>query len=189
MAGARRGAGVGCAIVHLAPSDARRCARADVARRSSACATCARSSSPPIGAPDAFVAQLRELGARRVASIAFRDHHAFHRRPTWRASCMRRGAPTSVVCTLKDAVKLAPLWPRPRCPCGMFRSGPRSSAASSAGCVARAGPRRPARALLQPPAPPADSYAHGHRPPTSRPAESSIPTRTASSTRRIRSRR
>ena len=63
-----------------------------------------------VGAPDAFFAQLRALGARHVEEIAFRDHHAYTVDDAQRIA--RAGAHAdAVVCTLKDAVKLAPLWP------------------------------------------------------------------------------
>lgn len=63
-----------------------------------------------VGAPGAFFAQLRALGARDVHGIAFRDHHAFTADDVRRI--VRAGAGAgAVVCTLKDAVKLAKLWP------------------------------------------------------------------------------
>jgi tetraacyldisaccharide 4'-kinase len=63
-----------------------------------------------IGDARAFESQLRTLGAQ-VEGAAFPDHHAFSAGDV--ASLARRvqGA-TIPVCTLKDAVKLAPLWPR-----------------------------------------------------------------------------
>lgn len=63
-----------------------------------------------VGTPEAFFAQLHELGARDVREIAFRDHHAFTDDDARRI--VRAGARAdAVVCTLKDAVKLGPLWP------------------------------------------------------------------------------
>lgn len=63
-----------------------------------------------IGAPAAYEAQLASLGAR-VRSAAFGDHHAFTEADV--ASLVARaGDAALVVCTLKDAVKLAPRWPR-----------------------------------------------------------------------------
>jgi tetraacyldisaccharide 4'-kinase len=63
-----------------------------------------------IGAPRAFFAQLRDAGAH-VEEAAYRDHHAFDAREA--SGLAHRGAALDgVVCTLKDAVKLAPLWPR-----------------------------------------------------------------------------
>jgi tetraacyldisaccharide 4'-kinase len=62
-----------------------------------------------IGDPRAFEAQLRAASAR-VALRAFSDHHAFSAAD---ASVLAREAEGAdfAVCTLKDAVKLAPLWP------------------------------------------------------------------------------
>lgn len=60
--------------------------------------------------PGAFFAQLRAAGGE-VEEAAYRDHHAFDTRDA--AELARRGATRDMVlCTLKDAVKLAPLWPR-----------------------------------------------------------------------------
>jgi tetraacyldisaccharide 4'-kinase len=50
-----------------------------------------------------------------VALVSFPDHHAFSSADV---SAIVRRAPRHdfVVCTLKDAVKLAPLWPRASTP-------------------------------------------------------------------------
>lgn len=62
-----------------------------------------------IGDPRAFHAQLTAAGARVVAA-AFRDHHAYTTEDV--TALVRRGATCDrAVCTLKDAVKLGPLWP------------------------------------------------------------------------------
>jgi tetraacyldisaccharide 4'-kinase len=63
-----------------------------------------------IADPAAFVAQLEQCGARVEASI-FPDHHPFS---AAEVAQMTAGfhATDWVVCTLKDAVKLAPHWPR-----------------------------------------------------------------------------
>lgn len=63
-----------------------------------------------VGAPDAFFAQVTAQGAS-LDPHPFPDHHAFDARDVERIvrSGERRGG---VICTLKDAVKLAPLWPR-----------------------------------------------------------------------------
>jgi tetraacyldisaccharide 4'-kinase len=62
-----------------------------------------------VGIPDAFFAQLAAHGAT-LEPLAFGDHHAFDARDV--ARIVRSGARRAgVVCTLKDAVKLAPLWP------------------------------------------------------------------------------
>lgn len=67
-----------------------------------------------IADPAAFVAQLRSLGAR-VTSSEFPDHHQFKAEDV--AVVLREGEggdkeAVRFVCTLKDAVKLGPLWPR-----------------------------------------------------------------------------
>jgi tetraacyldisaccharide 4'-kinase len=63
-----------------------------------------------IGAPASFFAQLRAAGAAELRTVTFRDHHAFDSSDVARllANATRADA---VVCTLKDAVKLVPLWP------------------------------------------------------------------------------
>ncbi|HWZ58011.1 MAG TPA: tetraacyldisaccharide 4'-kinase [Gemmatimonadaceae bacterium] len=64
-----------------------------------------------IGDPAAFFAQLRATGAD-IVTHAFRDHHAYG--PDDVARLVRAADGETVVCTLKDAVKLGPLWPRQR---------------------------------------------------------------------------
>lgn len=62
-----------------------------------------------VGNPEAFFAQLRRAGAA-VDARGFPDHHRFTRDEARElASLAPRGG--MAVCTLKDAVKLAPLWP------------------------------------------------------------------------------
>ena len=63
-----------------------------------------------IADPHAFVRQLEMRGARVRAAI-FPDHHAFTPRDVERIAADIGGAQW-VLCTLKDAVKLAPSWPR-----------------------------------------------------------------------------
>lgn len=62
-----------------------------------------------VGDPGAFRRQLEQAGAH-VQLASFRDHHPFTRED---AAALARRAPLGglVVCTLKDAVKLAELWP------------------------------------------------------------------------------
>jgi tetraacyldisaccharide 4'-kinase len=102
--------GVATAIVHLTPSDV----------------VDARDSSPiglaqlrdarvlivaAIGAPAAFVAQVRARHVVVCGEILFPDHHRFTETDV--ARIVRAAVQSDVVvCTLKDAVKLAPLWPR-----------------------------------------------------------------------------
>lgn len=61
-----------------------------------------------IGNPASFFAQLRALGAV-VTERAFSDHHAFSALDV-KALASEARAYDAVVCTLKDAVKLAPQW-------------------------------------------------------------------------------
>jgi tetraacyldisaccharide 4'-kinase len=63
-----------------------------------------------IGAPTAFLRQLTELGAVLRPQL-FGDHHPFDARDAARLARMAEDADRAV-CTLKDAVKLAPHWPR-----------------------------------------------------------------------------
>jgi tetraacyldisaccharide 4'-kinase len=61
-----------------------------------------------IGDPAAFAAQLAAAGAS-VRTRVFPDHHAF---TAAEASSLALSLAESPVCTLKDYVKLGPLWPR-----------------------------------------------------------------------------
>lgn len=73
-----------------------------------------------IADPRAFETQMRGCGLDVRAHLAFGDHHTFTADNV--ATVLARVAqqtgpagttpPTRVVCTLKDAVKLSPLWPR-----------------------------------------------------------------------------
>lgn len=62
-----------------------------------------------IGAPDAFLAQLRAAGAQ-VEGASFGDHHAYTAHDV-QDLVARAAAVDRIVCTLKDAVKLGPQWP------------------------------------------------------------------------------
>ncbi len=63
-----------------------------------------------IGDPTAFLRQLAACGAT-VRAAVFKDHHAYtHAEVARLASVLAAGE--IAVCTLKDAVKLAPHWPR-----------------------------------------------------------------------------
>jgi tetraacyldisaccharide 4'-kinase len=64
-----------------------------------------------VGAPELFFAQLRASGVEIGAPVAYRDHHAFSSDDVSRLLQRAEGA-EGVVCTLKDVVKLGPLWPR-----------------------------------------------------------------------------
>lgn len=63
-----------------------------------------------VGAPRRFAEQLETVGAA-VDLVSFPDHHRFTHHDVG-AILRRSPAAASIVCTLKDAVKLAPLWPR-----------------------------------------------------------------------------
>jgi tetraacyldisaccharide 4'-kinase len=62
-----------------------------------------------VGNPAAFFAQLRDAGAI-VDARPFPDHHAFQPKDILRLAAAAADS-DGVVCTLKDAVKLAPQWP------------------------------------------------------------------------------
>ena len=68
-----------------------------------------------IGAPEAFFAQLRDLGVADLREVALPDHHGYGAQDVERLLRDARGS-DAVVCTLKDAVKLAPLWPHASMP-------------------------------------------------------------------------
>jgi tetraacyldisaccharide 4'-kinase len=109
---ARLGAryGVDCAIVHLTPSDV-----VDARERRSIGLQRLRGASvllvAAIGAPAAFAAQVGELGVAQCETLTFRDHHRFTE-PDVSRIVQASARFDAVVCTLKDAVKLTPLWPR-----------------------------------------------------------------------------
>jgi tetraacyldisaccharide 4'-kinase len=64
-----------------------------------------------VGDPGAFAEQLRAAGAARVTTATFPDHHRFTGEDAAALAVAAADADLAV-CTLKDAVKLAPLWPR-----------------------------------------------------------------------------
>jgi tetraacyldisaccharide 4'-kinase len=63
-----------------------------------------------IANPGAFIRQLEQIGARVLPSV-YPDHHNFTAEETAHIASERDGI-DSFVCTLKDAVKLGPQWPR-----------------------------------------------------------------------------
>ncbi|MFL5616991.1 MAG: tetraacyldisaccharide 4'-kinase [Gemmatimonadaceae bacterium] len=100
---------IGAAIVHLAPS-ALADARDGTSRTLDALRDARVVAVAGVGEPEAFFAQLRGLGARVIHAAPFRDHHAFSAADV--AQLVHAAAAAdAVVCTLKDAVKLAPQWP------------------------------------------------------------------------------
>jgi tetraacyldisaccharide 4'-kinase len=106
--------GVECAVVHLTPSDvidAREQRAIGLERLRGARVLMVTA----IGAPAAFATQLRELGVAECDTMTFRDHHRFTEADVARiVHAAAHG--DAVVCTLKDAVKLTPLWPRAALP-------------------------------------------------------------------------
>ena len=64
-----------------------------------------------IGDSAAFERQVRDLGAIVRLSRHFPDHYAYTRDDAETLALSATGT-SGVLCTLKDAVKLAPLWPR-----------------------------------------------------------------------------
>ena len=63
-----------------------------------------------IGDPAAFIEQLQLAGAAAVTSSIFPDHYDFKPSDATRLA-LETGGAELVLCTLKDAVKLAPHWP------------------------------------------------------------------------------
>lgn len=64
-----------------------------------------------IGDPEAFESQLRGLGAALSVVRRFPDHHRYTTSDAALLATLAGGS-SGLVCTLKDAVKLGPLWPR-----------------------------------------------------------------------------
>lgn len=62
-----------------------------------------------VGAPSAFLAQLRATGAD-IEPATYGDHHAYSADDV-RSLVTRAARAQRIVCTLKDAVKLGPVWP------------------------------------------------------------------------------
>lgn len=95
-------------IVHLAPGELRRLGGSETLAHDALHGATVLAISG-IGDPSAFHAQLTSHGATVVAAV-FRDHHRYS--PADVAALSARGVRCDrVVCTLKDAVKLGPLWP------------------------------------------------------------------------------
>lgn len=100
---------IGAAVVHLAP-DALVDAREGTTRALETLRDARVVVAAAVGEPEAFFTQLRDLGAREVHAFPFRDHHAYSGADV--AQLVHAAAAAdAVVCTLKDAVKLAPQWP------------------------------------------------------------------------------
>ena len=106
----RQAVGVPCAVVHLNASELSEAhgsltATIDALRGESVLAISA------IGDPAAFEAQLMAQGAA-VTPARFRDHHRFTASDA-ESLAKRANRYDRAACTLKDAVKLGPLWPGP----------------------------------------------------------------------------
>jgi tetraacyldisaccharide 4'-kinase len=97
------------AIVHLAPGDLHD-ARGTESRPIADVAGKRLHVVAAIGDPAAFIRQLEMAGATSVTTSVFPDHYDFTARDSARVALETAGADL-VVCTLKDAVKLAPHWP------------------------------------------------------------------------------
>lgn len=96
------------AVCHLAPAELRS-ATSDARMPVSWLHGRRLLATAAVGDPQAFVAQLRAEGADLVMRI-FRDHHAFTLRDVTELTGLAERR-DGVVCTLKDAVKLGPMWP------------------------------------------------------------------------------
>jgi tetraacyldisaccharide 4'-kinase len=101
--------GASGAIVHLAASDLVSAADRAVLPLGALAGTAVLAVSA-IGDSRSFEAQLRSMGAD-VTGAAFPDHYAFSAADV-RALAVRAARFRFAVCTLKDLVKLDPLWPR-----------------------------------------------------------------------------
>lgn len=102
--------GVPSAMVHLAPKSLVR-VNGEGSHGLDSLRDAAVLAIAAIGEPDLFRKQLADLGAQ-VTLAPFRDHHAFSADDVHHLSGTASAA--LAVCTLKDAVKLAPRWPASR---------------------------------------------------------------------------
>ena len=99
---------LGLAVCHLAPVEL--CGATSNARAPLAWLQGRRLlATAAVGDPTAFVAQLRAEGAE-LRTRTFADHHAFTAGDVTELARLAEGV-EGVICTLKDAVKLGPLWP------------------------------------------------------------------------------
>jgi tetraacyldisaccharide 4'-kinase len=99
---------LGLAVCHLAPAELHS-ATSDTRAPLSWLGGRRLLATAAVGDPAAFVAQLRAEGAE-LRTRTFADHHAFTARDVAELEALAEGR-EGVVCTLKDAVKLGPLWP------------------------------------------------------------------------------
>src|SRR5215207_2959461 len=106
--------GVATAVIHLAPSRVVD-TRDGITRSSLALRDIRVVAVAAVGEPELFFAQLRAAGALVLHTQTYRDQHRFTSDDVRRIARATASA-NAVVCTLKDAVKLAPLWPRDALP-------------------------------------------------------------------------
>ena len=106
----RRVADVRTAVAHLAASELRQLGSDNAVSITALRATSVLAISA-IGDPKAFESQLTSFGAT-VEPVVFRDHHRFTHADVDRLAA-RAIQHDRIVCTLKDAVKLGPVWPGP----------------------------------------------------------------------------
>jgi tetraacyldisaccharide 4'-kinase len=106
--------GVPGAVAHLAPAALRRVGAAGEMRPFATIAGTPVLAIAAVGDPTAFRRQLEAAGAH-VETAFFADHHAYTTVDVERLAA-RAGTSDAAICTLKDAVKLAPLWPRAAAP-------------------------------------------------------------------------
>ena len=106
----RAAPGVPTAVALLAPASLRRVGDPGESLPLEAIAGRRVLAITAVGDPEAFRRQLEAAGGR-VDPAAFADHHAYGESDVERLA--ERAARAEIaVCTLKDAVKLGPLWPR-----------------------------------------------------------------------------
>ena len=98
------------AVAHLAPGGLQRVGGAGEVRDLASLAGARVLAISAIGDPAAFRRQLEAEGAS-VEEASFPDHHAYTSADVERLAARASGADVTV-CTLKDAVKLGPRWPR-----------------------------------------------------------------------------
>jgi tetraacyldisaccharide 4'-kinase len=106
--------GVARAMVYLAPAALRRVGVAGEMRPLPSIAGARVLAIAAVGDPAAFRRQLEDAGAM-VETAFFGDHHAYTADDAERLA-ERATAFDVTLCTLKDAVKLGPLWPRAAAP-------------------------------------------------------------------------
>jgi len=95
-------------VLHLAADQLRRAAD-DTVEESAELSGMSVLAISGIGDPRAFQSQLRNAGARVIPAV-FPDHHGYSTQEAATLAGRVKGL-ARAVCTLKDAVKLAPIWP------------------------------------------------------------------------------